>query len=118
MEIATTIVTGYLYFVWNNLIVYNGITYNPGDKFYGVAGITTYTGSGYASNIIDLQSASIEAFTEIGDLIFIDKLKLIAASAEMVQPLNGTIFPEQLTIRAASVEVSVVILDDVRIIDC
>lgn len=117
MEIATSIQPSQRYVVWSASITYNSTVYNVGDEFYGVDGVTTYTGSGYASEIIELQSASIETVTEIGDLRFPEQLSFNAASIEIVQPINGTIFPEQLKLHSASIEVGSALQEDVRIIN-
>ena len=108
MEVATTIIPGYKYTVWSDQVTYNGVTYNPGDSFYGVAGVTTYTGAGFASEIMELNSAAFEVVNEPCDAYFPEKLNLNAASIEVVQPQNGTIYPENLRIYSTALEVAAI----------
>ena len=117
MEIATTIVVGYRYVVWSNSITYNGVTYDIGDEFYGIAGVTTYTGSGYASEIVELNSTAQEIITEPGNIIFPEQLHLKEVALEVTPPVNGTIFPEMLRIYSTALEVGSEMKEDVKIID-
>ena len=93
MEVATTIIPGYKYTVWSDQVTYNSVTYNPDDSFYGVDGVTTYTGTGFASEIIELNSTAFEVVNEPCDDCFPEKLTLNAAAVEVVQPQKGTIYP-------------------------
>ena len=106
MEVATTIQPGQKYIVWSASITYNAIALNPGDSFYGVAGVTTYSGTGFASEVIELNSTAFEVVNEPCDDCFPEKLTLNAAAVEVVQPQNGTIFPEQLRIFSTALEVT------------
>ena len=106
MEAVTTIIPGYKYIVWGGQVTYNGVTYNPGDSFYGVAGVTTYTGAGFASEIIELNSIAFEVVNEPCDGCFHEKLTLNAAAIEVVPPQNGTIYPENLHIYSTALEVA------------
>ena len=105
MEVATTIIPGYKYTVWGGQVTYNGVTYNHGDAFYGVTGVTTYTGVGFASEIIELNSTAFEVVNEPCDDCFPEKLTLNAAAVEIIQPQNGTIYPENLRIYSTALEV-------------
>ena len=106
MEVATTIIPSYKYTVWSDQVTYNGVTYNPGDSFYGVDGVTTYTGTGFASEIIELNSTAFEVVNEPCDDCFPEKLTLNAAAVEVVQPQNGTVYPENLRIYSTALEVA------------
>ena len=108
MEVATTIIPSYKYTVWSDQVTYNGVTYNPGDSFYGVDGVTTYTGTGFASEIIELNSTAFEVVNEPCDDCFPEKLTLNAAAVEVVQPQNGTIYPEKLRIYSTALEVAAI----------
>ena len=108
MEVATTIIPGYKYTVWGGQVTYNGVTYNPGDSFYGLEGVTTYTGSGFASDIIELNSTAFEVVNEPCDDCFPEKLILNEAAVEVVQPQNGTIYPENLRIYSTALEVAAI----------
>lgn len=118
MDIATSIAPGQRYIVWSASITYNSIVRNVGEEFVGVSGVTTYTGSGYASEIIEMQASALEAVTEVGNVIFPEQLAVNAAALEIVQPVNGTIYPEQLTINGAALEVGGVVVAEVVMIDC
>ena len=111
MEIAINIIPGQRYTVWSASITYNGTVVNSGGEFVGVDGVTTYTGSGYASEIIQMQSASIEAYV-LEDIVFPEQLTIQSAALEITQSVNGTIYPEQLTIYNASLEVGGVVMQD------
>ena len=106
MEIATVIQPGQKYIVWSASITYNAIALNPGDSFYGVVGVTTYTGAGFASEIIELNTTAIELVNEPCDSCFPEKLVLNQVSLEVIPPQNGTIFPEQLRIFSTALEVA------------
>ena len=108
MEVATTIIPVYKYIVWGDQVTYNGVTINPGDSFYGVAGVTTYTGAGFASEIMELNSAAFEVVNEPCDDCFPEKLTLNAAAVEVVQSQNGTIYPENLRIYSTALEVAAI----------
>lgn len=116
MEIASIIITGYKYIVWNGQITYNSVTYAIGDSFYGIPGITTYTGPGYASEIIELNTSSIEILNEPCNDCFNEKLLLNETCMEVVSPQNGTIFPENLRIFSTALEINVINLGVARII--
>lgn len=116
MEVATTIIPGYRYTVWGDQVTYNSVTYNPGDSFYGVAGVTTYTGAGFASEIMELNSAAFEVVNEPCDDCFPEKLTLNASSVEVVQPQNGTIYPENLCIYSTALEVEAIKAGGAKII--
>ena len=116
MEVATTIIPGYKYTVWGGQVTYNGVTYNPGDSFYGVAGATTYSGFGFASEIIELNSTAFEVVNEPCDDCFPEKLTLNAAAVEVVQPQNGTIYPENLRIYSTALEVAAIKAGGAKII--
>lgn len=108
MEVATTIIPGYKYTVWSDQVTYNSFAYTPGDSFYGVEGVTTYTGTGFASEIIELNSTAFEVVNEPCDDCFPEKLTLNAAAVEVVQPQNGTIYPENLRIYSTALEVAAI----------
>ena len=108
MEVANTIIPGYKYIVWGDQVTYNSVTYTPGDAFYGVDGVTTYTGSGFASEIIELNSAAFEVVNEPCDDCFPEKLTLNSAAVEVKQPLNDTIYPENLRIYSTALEVAAI----------
>ena len=116
MEVAATIIPGYKYTVWSDQVTYNSVTYNPGDSFYGIAGVTTYTGTGFASEIIELNSTAFEVVNEPCDDCFPEKLALNAAAVEVVQPQNGTIYPENLRIFSTALEVAAVKTGGAKII--
>ena len=106
MEVATVIQPGQKYIVWSASITYNAIALNPGDSFYGVVGVTTYTGAGFASEIIELNTTAIELVNEPCDSCFPEKLVLNQVALEVIPPQNGTIFPEQLHIFSTALEVA------------
>ena len=106
MEVATVIQPGQKYIVWSASITYNAIALNPGDSFYGVAGVTTYTGAGFASEIIELNESALEIVNEPCDSCFPEKLVLNQVALEVIPPQNGTIFPERLRIFSAALEVT------------
>lgn len=106
MEVATIIQPGQKYIVWSASITYNAITLNQGDSFYGVAGVTTYTGAGFASEIIELNESALEIINEPCDSCFPEKLVLNQVALEVIPPQNGTIFPEQLRIFSTALEVT------------
>ena len=106
MEVTTVIQPGQKYIVWSASITYNAIAYNVGDSFYGVAGVTTYTGAGFASEIMELNTAAIELVNEPCDSCFPEKLVLNQVTIEIIPPQNGTIFPEQLRIFSTALEVA------------
>ena len=106
MEIATVIQPGQKYIVWSASITYNAIALNPGDSFYGVAGVTTYSGTGFASEVIELNESALEIVNEPCDYCFPERLKINETALEVVQPQNGTIFPEQLRIFSTALEVT------------
>ena len=108
MEVATTTIPGYKYIVWGDQVTYNSVTYSPGDSFYGVGGVTTYTGLGFASEIIELNSTAFEVVNEPCDDCFPEKLALNAAAVEVVQPQNGTIYPANLRIYSTALEVAAI----------
>lgn len=116
MEIATTIIPGYKYTVWGGQVTYNTVTLAPGDSFYGIAGVTTYAGPGFASEIIELNSASLEILNDPCDDCFPEDLTLNAVCLEVVSPQNGTIFPENLRIFSTALEVVAVKTGGARII--
>ena len=116
MEVATVIQPGQKYIVWSASITYNAITLNPGDSFYGVAGATTYSGFGFASEIIELNSTAFEVVNEPCDDCFPEKLTLNAAAVEVVQPQNGTIYPENLRIYSTALEVAAIKVGGAKII--
>ena len=89
MEIATTIIPGYKYTVWGGQVTYNTVTLAPGDSFYGVEGVTTYAGPGFASEIIELNSTAFEVVNKPCDDCFPEKLTLNAAAVEVIQQQNG-----------------------------
>ena len=70
--------------------------------------MTTYTGTGFASEIIELNSTAFEVVNEPCDDCFPEKLTLNAAAVEVVQPQNGTIYPENLRIYSTALEVTVI----------
>ena len=106
MEVATTIQPGQKYIVWSAPITYNAVAINPGDSFYGVVGVTTYTGTGFASEIIEFNEAVLEIINEPCDDCFPEKLALNEVALEVIPPQNGTIFPEQLRIFSTALEVT------------
>ena len=106
MEVATVMQPGQKYIVWSASITYNAIVLNPGDSFYGVAGVTTYTGTGFASEIIELNESALEIVNEPCDDCFPEKLALNEVTLEVIPPQNGTIFPEQLLIFSTALEVT------------
>ena len=106
MDVATIIQPGQKYIVWSASITYNAIALNPGDSFYGIVGMTTYTGAGFASEIIEFNESSLEIVNEPCDYCFPEKLVLNQVSLEVIPPQNGTIFPEQLRIFSAAIEVT------------
>ena len=116
MEIATIIQPGQKYIVWSASITYNAIALNPGDSFYGVAGVTTYTGPGFASEIMELNSTAFEVVNEPCDYYFPEKLNLNAAAVEVVQPQNGTVYPENLRIYSTALEVTAIEAGGAKII--
>ena len=106
MEVATVIQPGKKYIVWSASITYNTIALNPGDSFYGAVGVTTYTGAGFASEIIELNESALEIVNEPCDSCFPEKLVLNQVSLEVIPPQNGTIFPEQVRIFSTALEVT------------
>ena len=106
MEIATVIQPGQKYIAWSAPITYNAIALNPGDSFYGVDGVKTYSGSGFASEIMELNTAAIELVNEPCDDCFPETLVLNQVSLDVIPPQNGTIFPEQLRIFSTTLEVT------------
>ena len=108
MEVATVIQPGQKYIVWSASITYNAITLNPGDSFYGVAGVTTYTGAGFASETIEINESALEIVNEPCDSCFPEKLVLNQAALEVIPPQNGTIFPENLRIFSTALEVAAI----------
>ena len=116
MEVATIIQPGQKYIVWSASITYNAIALNTGDSFYGVAGVTTYSGTGFASEIIELNSTAFEVVNEPCDDCFPEKLTLNAAAVEVVRPQNGTIYPENLRIYSTALEVAAIKAGGAKII--
>ena len=106
MEVATTIQPGKLYIVVGDLIVYNGDTIYGGNEFYGVDGVTTYSGLGFATEIIEFNSSAQEIVNEPCDNCFPEKLALNEVALEVIPPQNGTIFHEQLRIFSTALEVT------------
>lgn len=116
MEIATTITPGYKYTVWGGQVTYNTVTLAQGDSFYGVEGVTSYAGPGFASEIIELNSASLEILNEPCDDCFPEDLTLNESCLEVVSPQNGTIFPENLRIFLTALEVTAIKTGGAKII--
>lgn len=106
MEVSTVIQPGQLYRVVGDLIDYNGETIYGGNEFYGVAGVTTYSGLGFATEIMELNTTAIELVNEPCDSCFPEKLVLNQVAIEIIPPQNGTIFPEQLRIFSTALEVA------------
>jgi hypothetical protein len=60
MAVTTTYISaGSLYRVLTSSITYNSITYNAGDEFVGVNGITSFTGAGTVALLMSISGASI-----------------------------------------------------------
>lgn len=98
------IAPGVIYQVVTNTVTYNGTTYNPGEEFTGVSGITTYTGSGQVIDIIALFDLTTEMVDTAPNIIFPEQLELYDCTTEVVQNMNGTIYPEQLELYSISTE--------------
>ena len=106
MDISVNIEAGQRYVVITNTITYNAVVYAIGDQFIGVAGVTTYTGSGGACEIIQANESGIEVTSFDANHIFPEQLTVQDASTEIIQAMNGTIYPDRLTLMSGGIEVS------------
>jgi len=103
MDIVTSIAPGQRYIVINNSITYNTVVYASGSEFVGLDGVTTYTGSGSACEIIEISAASIAAFV-LEDPVYPERLLVQDSSLEITQNITDVIFPERLTLYSSGIE--------------
>jgi len=103
MDIVTSIAPGQRYVVINNSITYNAVVYASGSEFIGVSGVTTYTGTGSACEIIEVYAASIEAYV-LQDPVYPERLLIQDSSLEITQNITDVIFPERLTLYSSGIE--------------
>ena len=104
MDIVTSIVPGVIYQVITASITYNTVVYPAGSEFTGVSGVTTFTGTGQAIDIVALFGLTSEMVDNAPNIVFLEQLELYQLTTEMVQNMNGTIYPEQLELYSLSTE--------------
>jgi len=103
MDIAINIAPGQRYIVINDSLTYNAVVQTVGSEFVGMVGVTTYTGTGAACEILQVNASGIEAYL-LEDPAYPERLMVNESFLEIIKNTADVIFPEKLTLFSSSLE--------------